>query len=48
MKLYSLLVVKNNNKFFMGVKGLDIGSWIAIGIAVAVAIGLFGKSKKKK
>ena len=24
------------------------GSWVAIGVAVAVEIGLFGKSKKEK
>ena len=27
---------------------MNIGSWIAIGIALAVAAGLFGDTKKKK
>ncbi|MBP2076817.1 LPXTG cell wall anchor domain-containing protein [Oceanobacillus polygoni] len=32
----------------MGGNGMNIGSWVAIGVAVAVALGLFGKQKKKK
>lgn len=31
-----------------GGKDMDIGSWFAIGIAIAAAIGLFGKSQKNK
>jgi len=27
---------------------MGVGSWVAIAIAIAAAIGLFGKTKKKK
>jgi len=27
---------------------MSIGVWVAIGIAIAVGIGLFGKTKKNK
>jgi len=31
-----------------GTETMGTGVWVAIGIAIAAALGLFGKSKKKK
>jgi len=39
-----------NNRWIRqgGTETMGTGVWVAIGIAIAAALGLFGKSKKKK